>query len=352
LRVLDYRASVTGQGLGGANVAYSVAVMIPAKNAQATVGRAVARALAEPEACQVVLIDDGSTDGTVRAARQAAGGSERLVVRSLRVSGGPAAARNMAIAMTDAPWICPLDADDFFQRGRLGRLLAQAEGCDFVADDLLMVREGAEAGPARQVIGAREPLPITLDFTGFLEANISRPGMARREYGFLKPLMRRAFLVEHQLAYDESLRLGEDVILYSAALGHGAVFKVVPPCGYVAVERAGSLSGRHTTHDLRALRDASARLLALPGLTAREQLAVQRHVRHLQAKVDLREVLDARREGGLARGVMAIAARTPSAPYIFARMAEDKWSLLRARRSGAAFRKAGPGLAVRTRSNF
>lgn len=315
--------------------ARTIAVIIPAKNAQATIGRAVASALAEPEAEQVVVIDDGSTDATVEAAREAASGSGRLLVRSLPASVGPAAARNLAIALTDTPWIGPLDADDFFQPGRLGRLLDQADGCDFVADDLLMVRQGAEAGPMRQIIGGREPLPITLGFTDFLEANVSRPGMPRREYGFLKPLMRRDFLVDRGLAYDESLRLGEDVILYSAGLALGAVFKVVPPCGYVAVERADSLSGRHTTQDLRALRDASARLGGLPGLSPRELLAVRRHVRHLQAKVDLREVLDARRAGGIAGGLLLLAARARSAPYIVARMAEDKLSARRARRAEA-----------------
>lgn len=174
--------------------------MIPAKDAQATIARAVASALAEPEADRVVVIDDGSTDATAEVARRAGEGGERLVVRSLPISFGPSAARNLAIAQTDAPWICPLDADDFFQPGRLGLLLDQAQGCDFVADDLLMVCEGCEAGPARRVIGAREPLPLMLGFTDFVEANISRPGRPRREYGFLKPLMRRAFLAQHGLA--------------------------------------------------------------------------------------------------------------------------------------------------------
>ena len=311
-------------------------MIIPAKNAQATIGRAVASALAEMEAEQVLVIDDGSSDATAEAAREAACGSERLFVRSLPGSVGPAAARNLAIALSAAPWICPLDADDFFQPGRLGRLLDQADGCDFVADDLLMVRQGAEAGPMRRVIGAREPLPITLGFSDFLEANVSRPGMPRREYGFLKPLMRRDFLADRGLAYNEGLRLGEDVILYSAALALGAVFKVVPPCGYVAVERADSLSGRHTTQDLRALRDASAGLRRLPGLSSREMLAVRRHVRHLQAKVDLREVLDARRAAGVAGGLLVLAARARSAPYIFARMAEDKLSARRARLAAEA----------------
>lgn len=330
---MNHQASAAGwTDTRATSPARKAAVIIPAKNAQATIGRAVASALAEPEAEQVVVIDDGSTDATAEAARAAAGGSERLWVRSLKTSVGPAAARNLAIALSDSPWICPLDADDFFQPGRLSRLLDQAGGCDFVADDLLMVRQGAEAGPMRQVIGAREPLPITLGFSDFLEANVSRPGMPRREYGFLKPLMRRDFLADRGLAYNEGLRLGEDVILYSAALALGAVFKVVPPCGYVAVERADSLSGRHTTHDLRALRDASAGLRALPGLTPRELQAIRRHVRHLQAKVDLREVLDARRAAGMAGGLLVLVARARSAPYIFARMAEDK---LNARRAAA-----------------
>jgi succinoglycan biosynthesis protein ExoU len=313
-----------------------VAVMIAAKDAARTIGRAVASALAEPEAAEVVLIDDGSRDGTAEAARQAAQGSPRLTVHSLPSNVGPAAARNLALGLTRSPWICPLDGDDFFQPGRLGRLLDQSAGCDFVADDLLMVLEGREDGPTKRVIGEREPLPLQLEFTSFVEANVSRPGMPRREYGFLKPLMRRGFLDAHGLAYDERLRLGEDFILYSAALARGAVFRVLEPCGYVAVERAGSLSGRHTTHDLRALRDASAALAAIPGLTERQRLAVRRHVRHLQAKVDLREVLDARREGGLVRGLLAIGQRAGNAPYIVARMAEDKWAARQARRAEPA----------------
>lgn len=314
----------------------SVAVVVAAKNAQATIGRAVRSALAEPEARQVVVVDDGSGDDTAQAARQAAAGSDRLILHSSPVSGGPSAARNIGRSLSDAAWIAPLDADDYFQRGRLSRLLDQAEDCDFIADDLLMLREGAEQQPPVRMIGDREPLPVTLNFVSFVEGNLSRPGRPRREYGFLKPLMRRAFLDAHDLAYDERLRLGEDFVLYSRALAHGAAFKVTPPCGYVAIERAGSLSGRHGVRDLRALREAAAELAALPGLSAHERAAARRHERLVQAKVDLREVIDARRSGGVLRGLLAIAARSENAPYIFARMAEDKWSALSARRTAAA----------------
>jgi len=313
----------SGMGLNGPR---SVAVVIAAKNAEATIARAVRSALAEPEAEQVVLIDDGSSDGTSGVARRAAEGDDRLILRRNPVSGGPAAARNLGVSLSRATWVTPLDADDYFQGGRLGRLLDQAQGADFVADDLLTLREGAEDQPPKRVIGDREPLPLTLDFTTFVEANISRAGRPRREYGFLKPLMRRAFLAQHGLAYDPQVRLGEDFVLYARALALGAVFRVTPPCGYVAIQRPGSLSGDHSTQDLQRLRDASAALVATPELTPREQLAARRHLRHVQAKVDLREVIDARRAGGVMRGLLAIAARPENAPYIFARMAEDKWA--------------------------
>lgn len=59
----------------------NVCVIIAAKNASDTIGLAVASALREPEVAEVVVIDDGSTDGTAAAARQADDGSGRLIIQ-------------------------------------------------------------------------------------------------------------------------------------------------------------------------------------------------------------------------------------------------------------------------------
>lgn len=293
----------------------SVAVIVAAKDAAATIARAVASALAQPEAAEVVVVDDGSTDETARRARDADDGSGRLTVVS-QAQAGPAAARNLALSLSRSPWICPLDADDFLKPGRLGRLLAQAQGCDLVADDLLLVAEGAEHAPPKPLIGDQLELPFVLDFRTFVDANVSRPGLARREFGFLKPLIRRGFLEAAELAYDPALRLGEDFILYATALAKGARFRVVQACGYVSVQRPGSLSHNHTIADLKALQRASARLAGLPGLGAAEIAAARRHHRHVTAKVDLREVLEAKQTGGLLGALAAVAMRAASAPYI------------------------------------
>jgi succinoglycan biosynthesis protein ExoU len=300
-----------------------VGVIIPAHNAEATIARAVNSALGEPECREVVVVVDGATDDTVAAARAADDGSGRLKVIALAQSGGPAGARNLALAESRAPWVCPLDADDFFLPGRLGRMRAETGYCDFVADDLLRVVEDRTNCAPRPMIGERMKLPACLSFETFVLANISRPSLPRAELGFLKPLMRRNFLESHHLSYDPALRLGEDFVLYATALALGAKFKILPPCGYVAVERASSISGSHGAAELRALVEASRRMEAMLHLSPDERQALREHRAHVADKLALREFLDAKRAAGL-RGAAAVLARRPAAtPYIVSTIASD-----------------------------
>lgn len=305
-----------------------VGVIIAAYNAERTIERAVSSALAEPEACEVILVVDGASDRTADRARAADDGTGRLQIIELARSGGPAAARNVALAAGRAPWICPLDSDDYFLPGRLARLRAERGYCDFVADDLLRLVEGRLNAPPHPMIGERMKLPICLGLEDFVRGNISRANLPRAELGFLKPLIWRAFLDAHQLRYDERLRLGEDFVLYATALALGAKFKILPPCGYVAVERGDSISSRHGAADLRALEQADREIEKLK-LTPDEAAALREHRAHVAAKAVLREFLDAKRASGLF-GAAAVLARAPqAAPYVVSTVAGDvfrRWS--------------------------
>lgn len=312
-----------------------VGVIIAAYNAEATIERAVRSALGEPEACEVIVVVDGATDQTSEAARAADDGTGRLQVIVLPNSGGPARARNLALKASRAAWICPLDSDDYFLPGRLARLRAETGYCDFVADDLLRTIEGRTAAAPHPMIGERMNLPMCLSFADFVRANISRPNLPRAELGFLKPLIRRSFLDARHLAYDESLRLGEDFILYASALAVGAKFKVVAPCGYMAVERSESISGSHGAAELRSLVAASRRIEGLR-LTTDELAALREHRAHVAAKLALREFLDAKRSEGLV-GAAAVLARAPAAaPYVVSTIAADVLRRRRAAKPAAA----------------
>ncbi|MBU6372126.1 MAG: glycosyltransferase family 2 protein [Alphaproteobacteria bacterium] len=271
-----------------------VTVIIAAYQAERTIARAVRSVLAEPEAVEIVVVDDASGDATAEAAAQAVAGAEgaaKLKIIRFETNRGPSAARNAALAASMAPFVTVLDSDDFMQPGRLRALLDAAADADFVADDLLQVDEGREHEPPRIVFG--QAAPQSLDLAAFVQANVPDPARPRGELGFLKPLMRRSFLERHGLVYDERVRLGEDYDLYARALAEGARFLLTPALGYVSVVRAGSLSGRHSTEDLRRLRDVDDRLLSRTDLSAAARAALRRHRVSTDKRLQWRIVIDA-----------------------------------------------------------
>jgi succinoglycan biosynthesis protein ExoU len=301
----------------------TICVIIAAKNAEATIGRAIASALREPHVDEVIVVDDGSDDATAEASLDAGDSTGRLQVIALERNQGPAFARNHAIARSRAPLVAILDADDFFLQGRFDTLLDN-DDWDFVADNIVFI-DSRNAARNEPEVPHFEAAPRFLDLPGFIEGNISRRGASRGEIGFLKPVMRRAFLDAHGLRYDETLRLGEDYDLYARALLRGARYKVVHGCGYGAVVRADSLSGRHRTADLKRLYEADRAMLTTGTMTAEAKTALRRHERHVRGRYELRHFLDRKAESGLAVAGLQALMRPAALPAIIRGVAADKF---------------------------
>jgi succinoglycan biosynthesis protein ExoU len=310
----------------------AVCVIIAAKNASGTIARAIRSALRERQVAEVVVVDDGSTDATAVTAGEADDGSGRLQLLVHSQNKGPAVARNNAIARSSAPLIAVLDADDFFLPGRFDRLLT-GDDWDFVADNIVFIdARNAAAEPDVPDFAAE---PRFLDIEGFVEGNISRRDAARGEIGFLKPLMRRAFIDAHGLRYREDLRLGEDFELYARALLKGARYKVLNSCGYGAVVRPDSLSGKHRTLDLKRLYEADRAMLAEATLSGPARRVLVRHERHIRSRYELRNFLDLKAEAGLARAGLQALANPLALPAIISGAAADKLAAFKARQTAA-----------------
>ncbi len=294
----------------GTSGAPRVAVIIPAWRATATIGRAVASALTQTEPCHVVVVDDASPDETAATARAAEDQIEYrtgfLTVLTQEKNAGPAAARNRAIAASEAPWIALLDADDVMEPERIASLLALAEAddqtrWDMVADDLFRVVENNLDGPRKRLISEMDFTPYKLDFNAFILGNVHGSRGNRGEFGFIKPLIRRSFLEEFQLTYNESMRLGEDYDLYARALDHGANLLITNPLGYLAVQRPDSLSAKHGAKDLGGIVEAD---LALIADRKHDPAAISALKRHLD---------QVRKEWFWVRLIDAVKARSPLA---------------------------------------
>ena len=109
-----------------------VSVIIPVYNGAEFIGESIDSALTQTyRNLEVIVVDDGSTDGTLEILCEYAGRDERVRVLS-QVNGGVSKARNAAIAAARGEFIAPLDADDLWLPSKIARQVRrmQAAGED------------------------------------------------------------------------------------------------------------------------------------------------------------------------------------------------------------------------------
>jgi glycosyltransferase involved in cell wall biosynthesis len=108
----------------------AISVIIPVFNAAPYVRQAVESALAQPETGEVVLVEDGSTDGSLDVCRDLAAtdGRVRLYRHAGGVNRGCSASRNLAVEKARLDLVAFLDADDFYLPGRFHLAAAILEG--------------------------------------------------------------------------------------------------------------------------------------------------------------------------------------------------------------------------------
>ena len=102
--------------------ARQVTVLIPAFNEARVIERAVAQVLASTDvAVRVIVVDDGSTDGTSAVVEAAFGTDARVRLLTLS-NGGKARALNHALALVEDEVVIALDADTQFEPATIARL--------------------------------------------------------------------------------------------------------------------------------------------------------------------------------------------------------------------------------------
>jgi GT2 family glycosyltransferase len=102
-----------------------VSVVVPTHNRARLLSRTLRSILAQQMSdLEVIVVDDGSTDGTQASAAAA---DRRVRVVRNQVATGVSRARNLGIAMARAEWVAFCDDDDLWAPEKLGRQLTAAE---------------------------------------------------------------------------------------------------------------------------------------------------------------------------------------------------------------------------------
>lgn len=111
-----------------------VSVIVPAFNAEATIGQTLA-SIAEQNhrTIEIVIVDDGSTDTTHDVAQTFCASEPRARLLP-KANGGVASARNHGIAKAKGGYVALIDADDLWHPDHIAKCLALAEksGCAMV----------------------------------------------------------------------------------------------------------------------------------------------------------------------------------------------------------------------------
>lgn len=243
-----------------------ISVIIPAYNAARWVAETVEAVVSQDVDLEIILVDDGSDDGTEAHARAAAGALPLHVIRQSRR--GVSAARNAGTAVATGAFIQYVDADDVLLPGTLALRVAalEASGADVAYTDWVhwerqpdgSFREGRTADG---VLGDRPDLDLFTDMWW-------PPGA----------LLYRRTLVDRILPWREDLPVIQDARFQLDAALAGGRFEHLPHVGLkYRVHGPESLSRRDPlafTRDCATNAFDVARIYEARGLDARERRAL------------------------------------------------------------------------------
>lgn len=273
-----------------------VSVIIATYNCAPYLAAAIESALGQESVnVEVVVVDDASTDGTSQVARRyEKTGRVRLLVNE--VNRGPSFSRNRAIQAARGEWLAQLDGDDWFAPGRLATLLqlAVVRQADLVADDLFMVEDSTLQAVSTPFLNNGVPWRTAQSITPL--------DVIRYDLGSLKPLMRRAFLTEHSLAYEEGLNYGEDFLLLLKVMLAGARVTILPePMYHLRRGNTGSLTTQRSRL-LHQIAGTTKRLMDDPDIRHHPKVvtALGARLSHVKRLAMLGEVVRLAKQGHFA----------------------------------------------------
>ena len=231
----------------------AVSVVMPVYQGQEHLAAAIESVLAQSvDRLELLVVDDGSTDGSSAIARTYAARDPRVHYRR-QENAGQGAARNAGIAAARAEAVAFLDQDDLWLPTKLERQLPLLDETTVVYSDTYILRDGGSSWEERlsDHLGGW-PVPATL-----------RSLIAGNTIPVLTALLARRFLLAHGgFTSDPALQGVDDYDLWLRLAAAGATFSyVAEPLAVYRVHKAAMSA------DLVGM--ASARLAMFENLAAR-----------------------------------------------------------------------------------
>ncbi|MBR5175327.1 MAG: glycosyltransferase [Bacteroidales bacterium] len=216
-----------------------LSIIVPVYNVAGYLPRCMERILSQSFTdFEVLLVDDGSIDGSHEIYNQLAEKDSRIRVFQ-KENGGVSSARNLGLRQATGEWICFVDADDILMEDGLQHLV------DCISGEFDMVWGGYE------ILNERGERTYAIS-DRISESLTSEEGLEMlflpRYYRYLGyvwgRLFRRSVIVSSGITFDEDIRYNEDRLFctrFMCVSNAGIRFTTIPVYGYY--ERSDSAMG-------------------------------------------------------------------------------------------------------------
>ena len=281
-----------------------ISVIMANYNCEAYLAGAIRSVLGQSlQEIEIILVDDGSTDNSVKIARELAKADKRLRVYSGKRLGGPAPVRNFALDKAKGDWIAIVDSDDLILPDRLERMLTAAvtRKADILIDNLAIFQSDGSPGIATMFEGDLKTTPASVMESEYIRAN-ALFGTGTK-LGYAKPIIRRSALDAHDVRYNEAMRIGEDYDLIVRMLSAGCRLLTIPDAMYFYRKHDQSISHRLDTESLMALKTAAEDALGRPTPHAEVTAAHAARLNSIQRAISYDTVIRSLKEKQVFRAI-------------------------------------------------
>ena len=229
-----------------------VSVVIPVYNSERFLDKSIGSVINQTyHNLDIVLVNDGSTDGSVEICDLYAKRDYRVRLINKK-NGGVSSARNMGLEFANGQYVTFVDSDDFLELDAIEQLMLGAKRDDHGSDIYVGgVYDYHSAGYTFDY--QPNSLPIESRFTYDSVDDGIYQIMTSINSPFAK-LYKREFIESKKLVFNESIRIAEDALfVFQAAIQAKAIYKIDRPVYYYRNDLGNNYSATGTIDADKAL---------------------------------------------------------------------------------------------------